>query len=157
MAEKGKWVGAIVAALALVAVGAVVAWSQKPPEGPQQVFWDRDTCALCLMHIGVPAFAAQLHTREGDVLHFDDPGCLFRYRETKRPEIHALYFRHHKEDRWLSGTEVAFVATSPTPMGYELGAVDGGTPDSLTLEEAALQVHRGGESRPGRSERGPNR
>jgi len=118
---------------------AALAACGGPPEGPEPVAWDREACARCRMLIGDPRFAAQLQTRDGRVLNFDDPGCLLRFRAERDPEVQALWFHHHREDRWIRGDRVAFVDPGgPTPMGYGLAAVARSEdPDGLDLAAAA--------------------
>jgi copper chaperone NosL len=129
---------AVLAALALGACG--------PPEGPQPIAWDREPCAHCRMLISNPAFAAQLHRAEGGVESFDDPGCLFARLEAQPARVHALWFHHLREDRWLSADGVAFLRTAQTPMDFGFGAVDPGTPGALPLEavRAELRARKGG-------------
>lgn len=129
----------VVLGLAAVAgaVALAVHWSSTPPEGPVPVAVDHETCAQCRMLISELRFAAQLHTRDGRVLHFDDPGCLFVWEEEHEVAVHERYFRHLREPRWLTDEEVAFVRVHPTPMGFGLGAVErGAEADALSLEEA---------------------
>jgi hypothetical protein len=122
--------------LVVVGLGFAVAWTERPPEGPVEVAWDKEACAHCRMHVGEPGFAAQLQLKDGRVLFFDDPGCLLRYEAMARPEVHAVYFHHHSEERWLPRERTAFLRVDSTPMGFGLGAVEVGTPDSLSLEMA---------------------
>lgn len=134
-------VGAGLAALVAAAVG--VAWlltPATPGAGPVPVIWDKTACAHCRMHIGEPAFAAQLQTEDGRVLDFDDPGCLFELVDKQQPAIRAAYFRHVDEDRWLPRDGAGFVERSPTPMGYGLGAVDADTPGAIGFSEALERV-----------------
>jgi copper chaperone NosL len=126
-------------ARALVALAAALA-ACGPPEGPQPIVWDREPCAHCRMLISDPAFAAQLHTTDGAVESFDDPGCLFARLAARRPAVHALWFHHVREDRWLRADAVAFERVDPTPMDFGLGAVDAGTPGALSLEQAQARV-----------------
>ena len=130
-------------ATALVAIGIVsvlVHESGRPPEGPVPVPWDHAVCSECGMLVSEPAFAAQLHTRDGQVHFFDDPGCLLRYETQEAPPVHARWFHHQREARWLPGEAVSFGEVSPTPMGWGLGALDAGESDALTLEEARSRV-----------------
>ena len=129
--------------VASVVVYVVVA-ENTLPEGPSELLWNRDVCDFCSMHVGEPEYAAQLQTKDGRTLAFDDPGCLFLRLANEPPAVHAVYFRHYREERWIPSTTVSFVTVSPTPMGYELGAVDSGTPDSISLEKAREQVLRKG-------------
>jgi copper chaperone NosL len=134
-------------AVVLVAVGCLgvaLAWSERLPEGPVDVVWDREACAHCRMHVGEHAFAAQLQVKDGRVLHFDDPGCLLEYEAKARPDVHAVYFHHLREDRWLPRERTGFVPVSPTPMGYGLGAVEVGTPGAVPPAEALARLQREG-------------
>ncbi len=110
------------------------------PEGPVPVVWDSEVCTHCKMHVGDPRFAAQLQTTEGDVLNFDDPGCLFDYLASNDVSIHALYFRNHLADAWLSQTEVGFIAVDDSPMGYGLAAVPKETPGAQGSDWAKAHV-----------------
>lgn len=150
--RRRSMAGAIVAAAAAVAliggIAAAILLFERLPDGPVDVAWDRAACAHCRMHVGEPAFAAQLQLKDGQVLNFDDPGCLFRHlRGVDASQIHAVWFHHHREDRWISRERVAFVEASPTPMGYGLGAVDASTPGAVPPDEAARRAAAMGEVR----------
>lgn len=132
-------------ALAL-AVGVAVAGCRRG-DGPVPIAYDRTPCAHCRMVISDPSFAAQLQTVAGDVLDFDDPGCLLSHRADRAPDVRALYFHHVREDRWIPGEAVAFAHADHTPMGFGLGAVDAGEAGALTLEEAEARVRSGPEWR----------
>ena len=130
------------AALALVgaALGAlvlVIRGSGSAPDDVQPIDWNHQPCAHCRMLIGEPRHAAQLITRDGDVLSFDDPGCALRHLAEHRPAVHRLWFHHAQHDRWLSADEVAFTTGATTPMASGLAAVDRGTPGSLDLDAAS--------------------
>jgi len=136
----------VAAALAaLVFAGALAACGS--PEGPQPIAWDREPCAHCHMLISDPRFAAQLHTQDGEVESFDDPGCLLARLEAREPSVRALWFHHVREERWIPGSEVAFERAERTPMDFGLGAVDAGTPGALSIEQARTQVAAGGRGR----------
>lgn len=130
--------------LALAAVVAVMAFMRfneaSLPEGAVPVVWDSEVCGHCKMHVGDPRFAAQLQTSEGDVLNFDDPGCLFDYLDSHAVAVHALYFRNHLEDGWLSESEVGFLPADESPMGYGIRAVPQGTPDAQSIDWAKERV-----------------
>ena len=127
-------------AVAVLALGIAVTLGQGLPDGPVPVAWDEEACAECRMHVGNPAYAAQLQTRDGDVLNFDDPGCLLRYRATRHPKVHAVYFHAQQGERWLRESEVAFVRADDTPMGYGLAAVPRRTTGAVSLRQAAKMV-----------------
>jgi len=126
----------------LVVIGvALVRFNQVTlPEGAVPVVWDTEVCAHCKMHVGDPRFAAQLQTTAGDVLNFDDPGCLFDYLASHELSIHALYFRSYDDDGWLSESDVGFLPAEDSPMGYGIRAVPKGTTDARDLDWATRQV-----------------
>jgi hypothetical protein len=99
------------------------------------------------MLISDPAFAAQLHTEDGLVVSFDDPGCLLSYQGAREPRVRALWFHHVREDRWLPGSAVGFERAERTPMDFGLGAVDAGAPGALSLEQARAEVAAGAKVR----------
>lgn len=125
---------------------ATLHFLSRLPSGPVPIIWDKEACAHCHMHVGEPRFAAQLQTQQGDILNFDDPGCLMQYQQKSRRDVHAIYFHHLHEDRWLSEAEVGFVSVDPTPMGYNLGAVPKGTAAALSMAEASQRVQSKGKA-----------
>jgi hypothetical protein len=132
-----KWLAPVVGVLvAAGGLGAALSWTERLPEGPVEVLWDREACAHCRMHVGEPAFAAQLQLKDGRVLHFDDPGCLLRYEADTHPDVHAVWFHHSRTDAWLPRDRTAFMPVSPTPMGYGLGAVEVGAPGAVSMAQA---------------------
>lgn len=127
---------AAVVAVVGIAVGFSVFASRRLPDGPVEIVWDKAACASCGMHVGEPAFAAQLTGKDGRTCAFDDPGCLFLYVEEHRPEVHAIWFHHWREPRWIAADGVAFAPVEVTPMGFGLGAVDAGTAGAVDLDAA---------------------
>lgn len=136
-ARRRRLLPAIIIAGVLVAVLAdAVRRSEALPQGPQAVVWDHTQCAECRMSVSEPAYAAQLQLKDGRVLDFDDPGCLFRFAAHGDIDIHAVYYRHLREDRWLPEDQAAFIDSGPSPMGYDLGAVPAGAPGSEPAAQA---------------------
>lgn len=139
------WLGAVAAV-----IGALVFFvmrAQRLPEGPQPVAWDAEPCAHCHMLIGAPGFAAQLVRKDGAVLNFDDPGCLLRHLADEQPEVHALWFHHAGEDRWIPGDAVAFRRVAESPMGWGFAAVGAHEPhdlDRATVTRLVLEEHATG-------------
>lgn len=140
MSRKLLEVSLLVVALVAITVALMRFNEVTLAEGPIDVVWDGEVCAHCKMHVGDPRFAAQLQATEGAVLNFDDPGCLFDYLSSHDASIHALYFRDHTADGWLSEAEVGFVAVEDSPMGYGLAAVPKGTEGAEGIDWAKTQV-----------------
>lgn len=118
----------IIAGVAVALVADAVRRAESLPRGPQDVVWDHTQCAECRMSVSERAWAAQAQLKDGRVLDFDDCGCLFRFTAREGTPVHAIYYRHLREDRWLAEAEAAFISAGPSPMGYDLGAVAAGTP-----------------------------
>src|SRR5687767_12168626 len=91
-----------------------------PPDGPVPVAFDRTPCTHCRMLVSDPRFAAQIQTEDGEVLDFDDPGCLLQWRSEHRTALRAVWFHHLHEDRWLAEARTAFLAVEESPMGFRL-------------------------------------
>lgn len=141
---KRLGVASLVVVALVAAVWIVIRTGQTPPDGPVAVAWNDTACAECRMHVGDPAFAAQLQTEDGEVLNFDDPGCLLRYRATQHPRVHAVYFHTAQGDRWLREAETAFDRVEGTPMGYGFAAVPRGTAGAVSVRDAEQSVKAGG-------------
>lgn len=145
-----RWLPRVGVVLGVVGgLALAVSWTERLPEGPAPVAWDREACAHCRMHVGEPAFAAQLQLQDGRVLHFDDPGCLLRYEAEEHPRVHAAWFHHVREDRWIPGGGVAFVPVGPTPMGYGVGAVEAGVPGARAPADVLAGLRRERDAREG--------
>jgi copper chaperone NosL len=137
----------LVVAITATMIGVMVLRAQALPDGVRPVVWDKESCGECGMAVSDQRFAAQLQTDDGQVINFDDPGCLFIYLIRSDPSIHAVYFHALDGDIWLNGEQVGFVPTLLSPMGYDLAAVPRGTPGSLTFAETLEKIrtrHRSG-------------
>ena len=131
----------VAAALAAAAAGfvALFFFLGRSPSGPVEPAWDRTTCAHCRMHLSEPAFAAQLQSESGELLFFDDPGCLFAWRG-EHDDPGRVYFRLAADAGWREEREVAFLPVGESPMGWGLAAVAAGTPGAIPAAEAARRV-----------------
>lgn len=137
---QGIAAAVLVVGLGVTAAVFVIGRSEALPTGPVDIVWNNTLCAECRMSVSERAYAAQLQTRDGLVLNFDDPGCLFRYVIDSAPQVHGIYYHHVREDRWVAEAAAGFIASGPSPMGYDLGAVDAGTAGALSPERARAQV-----------------
>ena len=129
-----------VVVVALASLGLLLARAQRPPAGVEPVAWDREACAYCRMHVGDPRFAAQLQTEAGEVLNFDDPGCLMRSVNERHPAVRAIYFHDAREARLRARDETGFVPMAVTPMGYGLAATGRDAIGAIGYEEATARV-----------------
>lgn len=118
--------------------------------GAPELVYDRLACAHCGMVVSEPRFAAQLVTADDEVLAFDDPACLVRYITEKAPSLKNTWFRDStsREDRWVSMSEVGFVAAAGAPMNGGWAAVPVGTPGAVSFGEMSSRVLTGAVTRP---------
>jgi copper chaperone NosL len=136
-----KILSSLLATAALAgSVAFLLAWTGQPPDGPEPIAWGDEPCAECRMHLDDRRFAAQLQTADGRTLGFDDVGCLFRFMARERPAVHAVYYRHVREDRFIPEARVRFIPVDGSPMNYGLGAIDRPERGSLSLAEARRRV-----------------
>jgi hypothetical protein len=142
-----RWSILLVPAAAIAAIAVAAFAATRLPAGPVTTVFDKEACAYCKMHVGEPPFAAQLQTRRGDVWFYDDPGCLADHLIDENPDVHAIWFRHLREPRWVAAEQAAFVPVQPTPMGFGYGAVDAGEAGGLTFAAFRAYVHAKREAR----------
>lgn len=114
----------------------LIARGRPVPNGPVEVVWNQQSCTHCRMSVGEPAHAAQIITDAGDVLVFDDPGCLLHYLDGQVPSVHRIWFHNSVGAGWLTDHEVGFATGATTPMGYGLAAIPATTPGALDLGAA---------------------
>lgn len=118
-------IASFVAVLVLTASIALAAAPQPAKPGP------RDKCAVCGMFVAkYPDFAAQIHLKNGTVLHFDGPKDLFsyylnpgQYRPKLAPQdVTAIYVTDYYSLTPVDATAASYVVGSDVfgPMGKEL-------------------------------------
>jgi copper chaperone NosL len=92
---------------------------------PPTVRFGEEACAFCRMIISDERFAAARVSTSGEVLKFDDVGCLLRH-EADDPQPAAAYWVHNfRGPDWLNAREAVYVPSGrvASPMGYGLVAV----------------------------------
>lgn len=121
MATRDRIFPAALAALGLSALALAFHWL-APSSGPAEVAWDRVRCAECGMLVSDPHFAAQLRTEGGEVLFFDDPGCLLTQRTRQSVRAREVWFHDSQGEGWLAEAETVFVPGAASPMGHGFAA-----------------------------------
>jgi copper chaperone NosL len=109
-----------------------------------------DMCSFCKMAISEKRFASELLTQDGEVLKFDDIGCMLRFRKSHgHPEsVVATFVLDYDTRKWLKAEEAYFVKSKEfkTPMGgnviaFKMGADAAASADragGVSLRYAAL-------------------
>ncbi len=117
-----KTIIALVIAIFLI-IALASGCSRKPNDGPPQVRYGQDECALCGMIVNDARHAAALRAvvdgEQRDLL-FDDVGDMIEY-EQANPSTTAIrrYVHDFETRRWVDAAQARFVqdATVHTPMG----------------------------------------
>ena len=98
--------------------GLLVAGCVSSELKPVDIF-PEDACAQCRMAVSDKSFASEIITEEGEVLKFDDLGCLENYRK-KNPavKIRTIFVSDFDTKTWLPYEKSRIVKTGiTTPMG----------------------------------------
>jgi len=145
MRRERRPLGTLVAALMVTGLGLALWRMAAAPEGPVEPAWDRVACARCHMLVSNPAFAAQLHTRAGEVRFFDDPGCLLLFRAEASEAPAGVWFHDSAGEGWLAEADARFVPAVETPMGHGYAAVAAERSPGALDAAATLAALRGSE------------
>jgi copper chaperone NosL len=92
---------------------------------PPSLRFGEEACAFCRMIISDERFAAALTTASGDVLKFDDVGCLIKHEE-KRLRPDTFYWVCNFQGKgWLNAQAAIFVHSPSivSPMNHGLAAL----------------------------------
>ncbi len=128
----------------------LVSCSHAPDYSPRKVNYDRDICAQCLMGIADQQYAVQAINSYGDVLWFDDIGCLNEYMkgpewkkfvDGKKVQIWVGDSQH--KDKWLDATKAYYTFGKHTPMGYGYSAVAQPGDSTFTYEQMLKRIDEG--------------
>lgn len=140
--NSSRWLILPAAVVAIViGVVAYVSFARgRSSDEPSVVAWDRDACAACKMHLGEPAYAAQIRLTDGSTLFFDDHGCALGMIEGLGARMQKVWFRHLRREQWIAGDDVRFVPSSPSPMGFDLGAIDRSEGTGMSLDAAIAKL-----------------
>lgn len=98
--------------------------------GPEALKYGNDNCFSCKMTISDQRFGAEIVTKKGRVIKFDDSYCMLGYLKTKDlalTEIKNIYLTNFTGDHQLLNVEEAVMLQSNAlrgPMGGNIAASD---------------------------------
>jgi copper chaperone NosL len=120
-------------ALQALAAFSLVAACANDGRTAVEPVWGKQACAHCAMVLSDRRFGAQVVTREGDRLFFDDPGCMVLFLRDRGVAPARAWVRDAESGRWLDAEAARYVAGAPSPMdfGFEARAADGVAWDSM--------------------------
>ncbi len=116
---------------------------------PEEVRWDRETCARCAMAISDRSFSAQIRggnpEQQTKLYKFDDIGCALvwldkqNWKDDNRTKI---WVNDHRNGDWIDAKTAWYVKVKYTPMDYGLGAQSENEPDALNFAEADAYIDK---------------
>ena len=103
-----------------IAVVALLLMGNASGIRPVEILPEADECANCRMSVQNDRFSSQLLTQTGDVLKFDEIGCMVSYAK-KKPlapsSLKAGFVHDFHSGKWLALSEAVLVKSRfPTPM-----------------------------------------
>jgi copper chaperone NosL len=95
------------------------------PPSPRALAYGREACVHCHMTISDPRFAAELVTRTGRPVVFDDVGCLAAWLTEHGTPVAGSWVVSYLDSRWIRADSATYLATESlhTPMGSGLIAL----------------------------------
>lgn len=98
-----------------------------------------DSCTFCKMAISEKRYAAQILDADGQIILFDEIGCMVSYLKSKpQQEIAVMYVTDYDSRRWIAADHAFFVHSSKykTPMSGGIVAFQ----DSTKAKEEAART-----------------
>jgi copper chaperone NosL len=91
----------------------------SPSENRPAEILSEDMCAHCRMAISNLRFASEIILESGEVLKFDDLGCLAAYQSSHSDRnVTAVFVKDYETKNWLLWQKAVIVTTGVfTPMG----------------------------------------
>jgi copper chaperone NosL len=110
--------------------------------GPEPLRTGIDNCAFCRMTLSDQRFGAEIITKKGKLLKFDDSHCVLAYLSASLPEkeLKAVYFVNYSGTHDLVNADKAFFLKADllqSPMGGNVAAFANRT----ELEQVQQQLH----------------
>jgi hypothetical protein len=102
--------------------------------------WNKQPCAHCHMLLSDPQYAAQLVTKDGERLYFDDVGCLASYLASGARAVANVWV--HTANGWRDAYSTRYASGASTPMGYGYMADAHGAFDFAALKAAVAGKQR---------------
>ena len=126
------------------------ACNSKVDYSPREINFDRDVCAVCKMGLTDQRYSAQAINKYGEVLWFDDIGCLVEMMHSEQwkkwgGDSAKVYIGNSKTGKWLDARKAFYrYGKEETPMGYGYGALPANEGDSLyTFQEVIKKISEG--------------
>jgi copper chaperone NosL len=110
-------------AAVLLTLVLLLAGCRRP--GPRAIAYGSESCAHCHMTIADPRFSAELLTRTGKAIPFDDVGCLAAWLAEHALPVAGSWVVSFTDSRWIRADSATYLHTDRlhTPMASGLVAL----------------------------------
>ncbi len=112
------------ASLALFIVLTIAGCGKTDLSQPPKLNYGSDTCAECRMIIQDERFASAVVTAGGEIIKFDDIGCMQIYQQQHAMPGSRAWVHDLESAEWLDAGSAVIERTPDrvTPMGYGIAA-----------------------------------
>ena len=115
---------------------------------PREINFNRDICCVCKMGLVDQRYTAQLINNWGEVIWFDDIGCLAELMEDDEwnqisKDSIKIFIGHCETGKWLDAEKTFFRYGDTTPMGFGYGALNRANDSTYTYKETIKRIHEG--------------
>ena len=108
----------------VVLVAALVV-SCEDATTPVDPVWGKQACASCTMLVSDPRFAAEVATRDGARVFFDDPGCMASWL-LEHPGQGRYEWVRTAAASWIDARSARFARGQTSPMNYGFAPAESG-------------------------------
>ena len=117
----------------------------EDPSTPVEPVWNKQPCAHCAMVLSEPEHAAQLATKGGPRLFFDDVGCLVAHLEQDAAARTGARAWVRRGQGWQDAFAARYQDGARTPMDFGFAPSPTGPHDFAALRRAvAHKLAQGG-------------
>ena len=125
--------------LALLGAAALLAACKEQTEGPEDIHWGRETCAICGMIISDARFAAEVRGGpDRALIKFDDVGDAVHWLSVQpwknEENVEFWVMDSNTGADWLEARNVFYHTDAVSPMDYGYRAVPTQEPGAVSFE-----------------------
>ena len=135
--------------IAVITAVLFAACNRQPDYSPRVINYERDICAQCLMGIADSLWAVQTINSHGEVLWFDDIGCLNdnmktpNWKKFKDDGKIQIWVGNTEKGGWIDAKKAFFNYGKHTPMGYGYSAVSTPADTTFTFDQVMKRIDEG--------------
>lgn len=141
----------------LIGLPLAVAGCRRQSEGPEEIHYSREVCAMCGMVISDPRYAAEIRGGPDRMLvKFDDIGDAVNWLDMQSwradPAVEFWVMDSVSGGEWLDARQAFYMPGTVSPMDYGFAAVKEKTEktvDFATMSQQALARGMSGRCNPG--------